>query len=139
MTDSSNFIIAIDFGLTHIGLAVGQRITNSASGLTTLKAKNGQPNWKDLSDLINEYSPSLILVGFPLNMDGSTSEMSTQAEKFATLLEKKTGTPTRMVDERLSSKEASRIANNSKKNHVYDASIHEISACLIAQTWLDEN
>ena len=90
MADSSNFIIAIDFGLTHIGLAVGQRVTNSASGLTTIKAKNGSPNWKELNILIDEYSPSLLLVGFPLNMDGTTSEMSEKTKAFAALLKEKT-------------------------------------------------
>jgi putative Holliday junction resolvase len=139
MADSSNFIIAIDFGLTHIGLAVGQRITNSASGLTTLKANNGRPNWNEMDKLIEEYSPSLLLVGFPLNMDGSKSEMTEKAEKFAALLRKRTLIPTCLVDERLSSKEAINIANGSKKIHGYKATIHEISACLIAQTWLDEN
>ena len=139
MADSSNFIIAIDFGLTHIGLAVGQRITNSASGLTTLKANNGRPNWNEIDKLIKEYSPSLLLVGFPLNMDGTKSEMTEKAEKFAALLRQRTLIPTCLVDERLSSKEAINIANGSKKIHGYKATIHEISACLIAQTWLDEN
>jgi len=139
MTDSSSFIIAIDFGLTHIGLAVGQRVTNSASGLTTLKANNGRPNWKEMNKLINEYSPSLLLVGFPLNMDGSKSEMTIKSENFAALLRQKTQIPTCLVDERLSSKEAIKIANDPKIIHGYNATIHEISACLIAQTWLDEN
>ena len=139
MADSSNFIIAIDFGLTHIGLAVGQRITNSASGLTTIKAKNGRPNWKELNILIDEYSPSLLLVGFPLNMDGTTSEMSEKAKKFAAILKEKTQVHVCLVDERLSSKEANEIANDPKKIHDYNATIHEISACLLAQTWLDEN
>ena len=139
MADSSNFIIAIDFGLTHIGLAVGQRVTNSASGLTTIKAKNGSPNWKELNILIDEYSPSLLLVGFPLNMDGTTSEMSEKAKTFATLLKEKTQVPVCLVDERLSSKEAFEIPNDPKKIHDYNATIHEITASLIAQTWLDEN
>ena len=82
MPNSTGFIIAVDFGLTYIGLAVGQTVTNSATGITTLRAKNGQPNWKELLDLITEFSPSLLLVGFPLNMDGTESEMSKKAEIF---------------------------------------------------------
>ena len=139
MVDSSNFIIAIDFGLTHIGLAIGQRVTNSASGLATLTAKNGRPCWNELNKLIKEYSPSLLLVGFPLNMDGTSSEMSEKAKNFVALLKEKTQVPVCLVDERLSSKEAVKIANGYKKIHGFKTTIHEISACLIAETWLNEN
>ena len=139
MPNSTGFIIAVEFGMTYIGLAVGQTVTNSATGITTLRAKNGQPNWKELLDLITEFSPSLLLVGFPLNMDGTESEMSKKAEIFARKLEQKTNTPTSLVDERLSSKEAIEIANRGhKKNAQHNGSVHEISACLIAQTWLNE-
>ena len=139
MPDSTGFIIAVDFGLTYIGLAVGQTVTNSATGITTLRAKNGKPNWKELLDLIAEFSPSLLLVGFPLNMDGTESEMSKKTEIFARKLEQKTNTPTSLVDERLSSKEAIEIANQGHRNAHHNGSVHEISACLIAQTWLNEN
>ena len=139
MPNSTGFIIAVDFGLTYIGLAVGQKVTNSATGITTLRAKNGKPNWKELLDLIDEFSPSLLLVGFPLNMDGTESEMSKKTEIFARKFEQKTNTPTSLVDERLSSKEAFEIANRGHENAHPIGSVHEISACLIAQTWLNEN
>ena len=138
MLDPSAFILAIDFGLTSIGIAVGQKITNTASELTTLKAKNGHPNWTEVRELVETYSPSLLLVGYPLNIDGSESEMSKRVRKFMAKLEQVTNTSTRLVDERLSSKEAKTLAENRglKNNR---KKIHETSACLIAQTWLNEN
>ena len=138
MLDPSTFILAIDFGLTNIGVAVGQKVTNTASELTTLKAKNGHPNWSEVRKLVETYSPSLLLVGYPLNMDGSESEMSKRARKFTAKLEQVTNTSTKLVDERLSSKEAETLAENRGLKN-YRKKIHETSACLIAQTWLNEN
>ena len=138
MLNPSAFILPIDFGLNNIGVAVGQKITNTASELTTLKAKNGHPNWTEVRALVKAYSPSLLLVGYPLNMDGSESEMSKRVQKFAAKLERKTNTSTKLIDERLSTKEAKNLAENRglKNNRI---KIHERSACLIAQTWLDDN
>ena len=138
MLDPSAFILAIDFGLTNIGVAVGQKITNTASELTTLKAKNGHPNWTEVRELVKTYSPSLLLVGYPLNMDGSESEMSERVQKFKARLEQETNTSTKLIDERLSTREAKTLSENrSLKNR--RLKIHETSACLIAQTWLNEN
>ena len=138
MLNPSAFILAIDFGLTNIGVAVGQKITNTASELTTLKAKNGNPNWTEVRELVQTYSPSLLLVGYPLNMDGSESEMSKRVQKFKARLEQETNTSTKLIDERLSTKEAKTLSENrSLKNS--RLKIHETSACLIAQTWLNEN
>ena len=138
MLDQTAFILAIDFGLTNIGVAVGQKVTNTASELTTLKAKNGHPNWTEVRELVKAYSPSLLLVGYPLNMDGSESEMSKRVQKFAAKLERETNTSAKLIDERLSTKEAKSLAENRglKNNRI---KIHERSACLIAQTWLDDN
>ena len=138
MLEQTAFILAIDFGLTNIGVAVGQKVTNTASELTTLKAKNGHPNWTEVRALVKAYSPSLLLVGYPLNMDGSESEMSKRVQKFAAKLEQETNTSAKLIDERLSTKEAKTLAENRglKNNRI---KIHERSACLIAQTWLDDN
>ena len=138
MLNPSAFILAIDFGLTSIGVAVGQKVTNTASELTTLKAKNGHPNWTEVRELVKTYSPSLLLVGYPLNMDGSESEMSKRVRKFTAKLEQETNTPTKLIDERLSSREAKTLSE--KRGLKYSRiKIHETSACLIAQTWLNES
>ena len=138
MPNKSAFVLAIDFGLTNMGVAVGQKITNTASELTTLKAKNGNPNWTEVRGLVEKYSPMLLLVGYPLNIDGTESVMSKRVQKFANRLERETNISTVLIDERLSTREAKVLSkkNNFKKRRL---KIHEKSACLIAQTWLSEN
>ena len=138
MPNKSAFVLAIDFGLTNIGVAVGQKITNTASELTTLKAKNGNPNWTEVRGLVEKYSPMLLLVGYPLNIDGTESVMSKRVQKFKARLEQETSTSTKLIDERLSTREAKTLSENrSLKNS--RLKIHETSARLIAQTWLNEN
>jgi len=120
-------ILAFDFGLSHIGVAVGQSITATASPLTTLKADRGTPEWAALGRLISEWKPHRLIVGLPLNMDDSESEMSARARKFANRLEGRFGVQTCLVDERLTTFEA----------QLEDAlDPHSGAACLIAQSWL---
>ena len=77
-------MLGVDFGLKNIGIAVGQTVTGHGNGLTTLKAKNGNPvDWLELKTLIDDYQPIAIVVGLPLNMDGSDSDMAQRARKFA--------------------------------------------------------
>jgi putative Holliday junction resolvase len=126
------YVIGIDFGLKHIGLAVGQTVTKTANGLTTLRAKNGKPDWSELQQLIAEYKPLAIVVGLPLNMDDSASDMSDQATLFATRLSQQIQTPVYLADERLSS-----WAVKAQKS-APGQDIHTRSACLITQTYLDD-
>ena len=75
-------VMGFDFGTQRIGVAVGQRITSTATPVSILKAKNGVPNWEEIKKLINEWQPSLFVIGFPMNMDGTESEMSRLSQKF---------------------------------------------------------
>ena len=64
-------VIAFDFGSKSIGLAVGQEITATASPLLALAARDGQPDWQRWQQLLAEWRPDVLVVGLPLNMDGS--------------------------------------------------------------------
>ena len=79
--------MGFDFGTQRIGIAIGQRLTNSAEALDPIKAKDGIPNWDALQKIIDEWQPHAFVVGLPLNMDGSASDMSRRALKFAKRLE----------------------------------------------------
>ena len=69
-------ILAFDFGTQYIGVAVGQTVTNTSSPLVVLKVDREEKEiWDSISDLIEEWKPDQILVGKPLNMDGTPSEM----------------------------------------------------------------
>ena len=121
------YVLAFDFGLKHIGVAVGQSVTQTASGLTTLAADNGTPDWIEIDRLITQWRPTQLLVGLPLNMDDSESDMSLAARAFADLLGSRSALPVSMVDERLTSFAAKQLSPGQN---------HEVAAALIAEGWL---
>ena len=98
--------MAFDFGTRQIGLAVGQTLTASARPLAVLKARDGQPNWQEIATYIEQWQPNILIVGLPLNMDGSESPFCQRARKFARRLQGRMVLPAKMVDERLSTAEA---------------------------------
>ena len=103
MNLDSKVILAFDFGLKHIGVAIGQEITNTAETFFSLEAKNGEPDWSKLDPLVKEWNPKLLVVGNPLNMDGSSGKSSQSANDFAKNLSKNITIPISLWDERLSS------------------------------------
>ena len=98
MTD---VVIGFDFGMKRIGVAVGQRVTGTATALAVLPAKNGIPDWQVIENLLKEWQPDLLVVGNPINMDGTASDMSRLSKKFANRLHGRFGVPCEQVDERL--------------------------------------
>ena len=123
----AELIMGFDFGTRKIGVAVGQRLTTSASPICTVSARNGKPDWSQLDKIIFEWKPCLFVVGLPLNMDDSTNFMTKAAEKFAKRLKGRYEIPFEMIDERLSTFEAKQ-----EKLKEVDA----VAACLILETWL---
>ncbi|MCE6982217.1 Holliday junction resolvase RuvX, partial [Pseudomonas frederiksbergensis] len=99
-------LLGFDYGSRQIGVAVGQVITGQARELCTLKAQNGTPDWAQVEKLIKEWKPDALVVGLPLNMDGTPSEMSERAEKFARRLNGRFNLPVHTHDERLTTFEA---------------------------------
>ena len=103
---TDGIVMGFDFGLKNIGIAVGQLITSTATPIEIIKAKNGIPSWLEVEKLIEVWQPTLLVIGNPINMDGSGSEMSRLAQKFARRLHGRFSLPFEMVDERLTSFEA---------------------------------
>lgn len=133
--DCDGYVLAFDFGLRHIGVAGGQTVTGTAGPLTTLTAERGRPRWPELLELVAEWRPVRLLVGLPLNMDGTGSDMSEAARKFARALEQRSGIATELVDERLSTRAAQALARSDSGSR---AGSHELAAVLIAETWFAE-
>ena len=104
--NTPQMIMAFDFGTQKMGMAVGQALIESATPLALFPMKDGIPNWDDLHKIIKQYQPNVFLVGLPLNMDDSESELSARARKFARRLRHQTNIETWMVDERLSTRAA---------------------------------
>ncbi|MGC3874076.1 Holliday junction resolvase RuvX [Halomonas sp. GXIMD04776] len=132
----SRQVLAFDFGTRRIGVAVGHELVARATALAPLPARDGIPDWNAVSKLIEEWGPDLFVVGLPLNMDGSESEMSTRARKFGKRLYGRYGKPCEMVDERGSTREAKAIAREAGHRGNYrDDGVDGLAAQLILEGW----
>ena len=128
--------LCFDFGDRQIGVAVGQTLTSTATPLTVLKARDGQPDWAQIGELMATWKPALILVGLPLNMDGTESELCSRARKFARRLYGRFGTKTLMVDERLTTR-AAKERGGHRENYRREP-VDNLAAQIILESWLNE-
>lgn len=129
-------IIAFDFGTQKTGMAVGSSIIESATPLALFPMKDGIPNWDELLKIIKQHQPNLFLVGLPLNMDDSESELSTRARKFARRLRHQTNIETLMVDERLTTREArDELDHYHAQGRAKKLAADSIAAALFIESW----
>lgn len=131
-------LLAFDYGTKNIGVASGQTITHSATSQPPLKAKDGVPDWQQIEKLLKDWQPDLVLVGLPLNMDGSESELSARARKFGNRLHGRFGVKVEMVDERLSSFEAKGevIERGGSRDYKHNP-VDSIAARVILESWFE--
>ncbi|MBT1443288.1 Holliday junction resolvase RuvX [Shewanella sp. JM162201] len=131
-------VLGFDFGTKSIGVAVGQSITGSANPLTSIKAVDGIPNWDDIGKLINEWKPDLLVVGLPLNMDGTEQEMTQRARKFGNRLNGRFGIKIATVDERLTTADAkARLFELGGFKALTKGQVDAVSAVLIVESYFE--
>ncbi len=106
-------ILAFDFGLRRIGVAVGQTVTGSASPLGVVVNGAGGPDFDAIAALIDEWSPARLIVGLPLHADGSPGELEPQVDAFVAALGR-FRLPVTTVDERYTSREAESVLKNAR-------------------------
>ncbi|RKG38030.1 Holliday junction resolvase RuvX [Acinetobacter rongchengensis] len=129
-------IMAFDFGTQKMGMAVGSSLIHSATPLALFPMKDGIPNWDHLLKIVKQHQPSLFLVGLPLNMDDSESELSTRARKFARRLRHQTNIETLMVDERLTTREArDELEHYQMQGRAKNLAADSIAAALFIESW----
>ena len=132
-------VLGIDYGRRRIGLALSDEAGILASPLPTyVRSRSMKRDMAALTSLVSRYAVSSIVVGLPLNMDGSRGEMAEEVEAFADRIRQVTGLPVESFDERLTSSEAERVlleANTSRRRRkeLRDG----LSAVLILQGHLD--
>ena len=130
--------MAFDFGLRQIGVAVGNCLLHSTQPLAVIGAREGVPDWSRLEQLVREWQPDLLVVGDPLNMDGSDSELCQRARKFANRLHGRLGLPVELVDERLTSFEAKQAGRErGHKGNYKRQPVDSEAAELVLRSWLD--
>ncbi|RYL29520.1 Holliday junction resolvase RuvX [Acinetobacter piscicola] len=129
-------ILAFDFGTQKMGMAVGSSLIESASPLNLFPMKDGIPNWEALLKIVKQHQPNLFLVGLPLNMDDSESELSARARKFARRLRHQTNIETLMVDERLTTREArDELDHYQAQGRAKNLAADSVAAALFIESW----
>lgn len=102
----SGVLLAFDFGLKRIGVATGQAVTGTASPLTVLQRHGDVTDWAAIGELLEEWRPGALVVGLPLREDGSESELTRAARRFAEQLRERFSLPVHFADERYTSSSA---------------------------------
>lgn len=132
-------LLAFDFGLRRIGVAVGQTHTQTANPLETL-ANKGDQAWHRIQALVKEWRPVAVVVGLPLDEEGLATEMSRKARSFANKLSSRTGLQVYFQDERLTSRAADEAfvamrATGARRRR--DAALKDaFAAKIILENWL---
>jgi putative holliday junction resolvase len=136
----SHILMGLDFGMKRIGVAVGQTVTGTARALTTLKAKDGIPPWDKMDKLIKAWQPDALIVGIPLNMDGTMQSITKDALRFKEALEARYKIPVHGMDERLSTKDArERLFEEGGFKALQNGQVDSRAAQLILQNWLSQH
>ena len=132
-------ILAFDFGLRRIGVAVGQDITGSASPLGTVRNRDAGVDYEAIAALIKEWGPTDIVVGMPSHADGSPSDIQEPIEAFILELQRY-GTGVDTVDERYTSVEAERVLKQARaagsRGRISKEIIDSAAAVIIAERYL---
>ncbi len=146
--NASRVFLSFDFGMKHIGVAVGQALTRSATPLVTLAAHDGIPKWGEIETLIHTWHPLHLIVGIPLQMDDSEQLMTHCARRFANRLFERFHLPIHTVDERLSSWEAEQQLKarntkftkpSAKKHKKQTAEVNALAAAILLEQWMRDN
>lgn len=133
---NTTVLLGFDFGMRRIGVAVGQTLLKRATPLTTLMAKAGEPDWQLIAKLIKEWGATALVVGIPIDIDGSTQNITNEAKKFARCLQDYFHLPVFEVDERLTTVEArQRVFDKGGFRRLQKEQIDSIAAKLILEQW----
>lgn len=135
----SGTVLAFDFGERRIGVAVGEHLIHSANPLTTIDNESNEVRFATITELIQEWQPKLLVVGMPLSLDGSETEVTQLCKKFARRLNGRFNLPVMLVDERYSSAEASQLLNQTGiRGRAQKAMLDQVAAQTILRSYFDQ-
>lgn len=134
-------VLAFDYGLRRIGVAVGNTLTGTAEALVTLTARNGEPDWPAVSRCVADWRPGVLVVGVPYNGSGGSARVAAAAQDFAERLGERFGLEVHRVDERLSSRAAEsdlreRRQSGARTRRVRRGDVDREAARLLLLQWL---
>jgi len=123
-------VIAFDFGLKRIGVAVGNTVLRQATPLAVIEAARNENKFAAITRLLDEWQPSTLVVGLPLHPDGAEHEMTVRCRRFANQLHGRYDIPAVLIDERYSSA----VLSQRRGEH-----IDSEAAALILQQYFDQH
>ncbi len=130
--------LALDLGHVRIGVALSDPLGLTAQPLTVLKASGTQKDMIAIGELVNQYEVTQVIVGLPLNMDGTESSTTKKVREFTIKLSGKLNIPVVYVDERLTSKQAERaMIEGGARRETRRKKIDQVAAALLLQAALE--
>jgi putative Holliday junction resolvase len=136
ITKTPGRVLGIDYGRKRMGLALSDPLSLTAGPLMVFLRTNRQADMRRLRELCRRHEVRRIVIGYPLSMDGSKSEMAEEAARFAVRVKKNLGIPVELIDERLTSWEAAQISS-SKQTSDRESNVDDIAAAIILREYLE--
>lgn len=129
-------VLAFDFGLKRIGVACGDTVTCTAAPQPAAAAGRGGPDWEAIARAVRSLKPGRLIVGAPVNPDGTDGALSGAARRFAAELARRFALPVHLVDEGFSSLEASAAlkqqrASGARRRRVRRGDVDSAAAAVI--------
>ena len=138
LTEPHSRVLALDLGKRRIGLAISDPLGVTAQGLPNLERTTKRADLSTLERLAREREVGRFLMGNPVNMAGTEGRQSAWVREFAAELERRTGLPVTLWDERLTSVEAGRVLRSSGISiQKRAAAVDRLSAVILLQSYLD--
>ncbi|MCI0341807.1 MAG: Holliday junction resolvase RuvX [Planctomycetales bacterium] len=130
-------VLAVDYGRARIGVAASDALGITAAGVATVSARDPEKALAEVAALARERGAEALVVGHPLNMDGTVGPMAREAERFAAALRARVACPVHLFDERLTSWQVEREMRDAgvKRKRRRQAS-DRAAAALILRSWL---
>ncbi|EQD32414.1 Resolvase, holliday junction-type, YqgF-like protein [mine drainage metagenome] len=133
-------ILAFDFGLQRVGIAIGDTLTGTAAPRPASAARAGKPDWESIGREVRAFNPGRLVVGAPYNTDGTAGALMPSVRRFANELRRRFALPVSLIDERFSSLEASaaltRLRARGGRRRVRREHLDSAAAAVILERWL---
>lgn len=133
-------VLGVDLGDVRTGIAVSDPSGMLAGGVGVITERNAERLAEKVAAYAGQYAVKAVVLGFPVNMDGSRSNRAERTEEFAALLRTKLTVPVELLDERCTTMLSHRILTDSGRNsRQHKAVVDTLSAEIILQNYLDKH
>ena len=134
-------VMGLDYGSVTVGVAISDELLYTAQGIEVIRRKQENKLSQTLArieKLIEEYKVERIVLGYPKNMNNTVGDRAQKSEELKAALERRTGLPVELWDERLTTVAAERVLMESgvRREHRKE-SVDQIAAAMILQGYLD--